>query len=86
MLSKQGDNRLVRKVTMRSYMEKLLIKGDTPIPSTAKLMVWITLFDKNSFSLPLAVQGQVPRYCTLPKGPISPPEQPGCYHRLDTGC
>ena len=28
-------------------MEKLPFKGDPPIPSTAKLMVWITLFDKH---------------------------------------
>ena len=50
-------------------MEKFLVNGDKPIPSTAKFIVWIMLFDRHSFSLPLAVQRQVPRYCTLPKGP-----------------
>ena len=46
----------------------------------------IILLMSAQFSLPLAVQGQVPRYCTLPKGPLSPPKQPGCYDRRDTGC
>ena len=68
-------------------MEKFIVKGDPPIPSTEKSVVQIMFVDIHCFSLLLAVQGQVPRYCTPPKGPRSPPEQPGCAlpqarHRL----
>ena len=54
-------------------MNKLIVEGQAEIPPTAKLIVRNTLFDRHSFSLPLAVQRQVPRFYTHPKGPRSPP-------------
>ena len=54
-------------------MNKLIVEGQAEIPPTAKLIVRNMLFDGHSFSLPLVVQRQVPRFCTLPKGPHKPP-------------
>ena len=67
-------------------MEKLIVNGDTPISCFRGVVCGNVVVVVSCFSLPLAVQGQVPRYCMLPKGPLSPPKQPGCYHRRDTGC
>ena len=61
------------------------LHGDAkPIPSTARLMVWIMFVDRHSFSLPLVVQRQVPRFCTLPEGSPDQPDMvlPQARHRL----
>ena len=62
-------------------MDKLIVEGQAKIPATAKFIVLIMFVDRHSFSLPLAVQSQMLRCCTLPKGPLRPPDQQGYYHR-----
>ena len=77
---------LIQQYTiLRSYMKKLIGEGQAEILPTAKLIVPNTFCGRYPFSLPLAVQSQVSRWCTPPKGPLRPPEQPGCYRRRSTG-
>ena len=54
-------------------MEKLIVNEDTTTSCFRGVVVENIVVVVSCVLLPLAVQGHVPRYCTLPKGHITPP-------------